>query len=78
LGFESLPRSLTVRVKVLSLLVVLLLAAAVAACGDDDTSGSEAAATPEPTTAPPNVDEIAAGIGPNETLIFAVDLQKLN
>jgi peptidylprolyl isomerase len=64
LGFESLPRSLIVRLKVLSLLLVLLLGAAVAACGGDDSSDSEVAATPEATEAaqPPNIDEIAAGI----------------
>jgi peptidylprolyl isomerase len=65
LGFESLPRSLIVRVKVLCLLLVLLLGAAVAACGGDDSSESEAAATPEPTAAPANVDDIAAGISKN-------------
>jgi peptidylprolyl isomerase len=69
LGFESLPRSLTVRMKVLSLLLVLLLGAAVAACGGDDDSESEAAATatPEATEAAqtPNIDEIAAGISKN-------------
>ena len=67
MGFESLPRSLIVRVKVLSLLLVLLLGAAVAACGGDDSSDSEAAATPEATEAaqPPNIDEIAAGISKN-------------
>lgn len=65
MGFESLPRSLTVRLKVLSLLLALLFGAAVAACGDDDDSGSEAAATPEATAAPPNIDEIAAGISKN-------------
>jgi peptidylprolyl isomerase len=65
LGFESLPRSLSVRLKVLSLLLVLLLGAAVAACGGDDDSGAEAAATPEPTAAPANIDEIAAGISKN-------------
>jgi peptidylprolyl isomerase len=67
LGFESLPRSLTVRVKVLSLLLVLLLGAAVAACGGDDDSESEAAATatPEATAQAANIDEIAAGISKN-------------
>jgi peptidylprolyl isomerase len=69
LGFESLPRSLIVRVKVLSLLLVLLLGTAVAACGGDDDGGSqpEAAATPEATETaqPPNIEEIAAGIGKN-------------
>jgi peptidylprolyl isomerase len=65
LGFESLPRSLSVRLKVLSLLLVLLLGAAVAACGGDDDPGAEAAATPEPTAAPANIDEIAAGITKN-------------
>jgi peptidylprolyl isomerase len=65
LGFESLPRSLTVRVKVLSLLLVVLLCAAVGACGGDDDSGSEVAAAPEATAAPPNIDEIAAGISKN-------------
>ena len=64
MGFESLPRSLVVRVKVLSLLLVLLLGAAVTACGGDDSSDSESAATPE-AAQPPNVDAIAAGIGKN-------------
>jgi peptidylprolyl isomerase len=69
LGFESLPRSLNVRAKLLTLALAALLAAGIAACGDDDTSSSgEAAATPTATEAPPaeaNIDEIAAGITRN-------------
>jgi peptidylprolyl isomerase len=64
LGFESLPRSLYVRVKLLSITLALLLGAWIAACGGDDSSTGETAATPAPTEAPKlgNVDEIAAGI----------------
>jgi peptidylprolyl isomerase len=71
LGFESLPRSLVVRVKLLSLTVALVVGAGVSACGGDDPLSSETAATPSPTeTATPqaaNVDAIAQGIGTNTT-----------
>jgi peptidylprolyl isomerase len=64
LGFESLPRSLDVRAKLLSLTLVLLLAAGISACGGDDSSASESAATAAPTETPQaaNVDAIAKGI----------------
>jgi peptidylprolyl isomerase len=69
LGFESLPRSLNVRVKLLSLMLVLLLGAGAAACGGDDSGSSEAAATATPTeTATPaaaNADAIVAGVTKN-------------
>ena len=69
MGFESLPRSLTVRLKVLSILLALVLGAAVTACGGDDSSSGESAATSTPaetpTATPNNVDEIAAGITMN-------------
>jgi peptidylprolyl isomerase len=68
LGFESLPRSLNVRAKLLTLTAALLLAVGVAACGDDDSSSDgETAATAAPTEAPvaPNTDAIVAGITKN-------------
>jgi peptidylprolyl isomerase len=69
LGFESLPRSLIVRVKLLSLTVALLLGAGLSSCGGGDSSASESAATPAPTeSATPqaaNVDAIAKGITKN-------------
>ena len=67
MGFESLPRSLSVRVKLLSITLVLLLGAAIVACGGDDSSSGETAATPAPTETPAaaNVDEIVAGITKN-------------
>jgi peptidylprolyl isomerase len=72
LGFESLPRSLILRAKLLSLTLALMLAAAVGACGGDDSSDSESAATPSPTdtAAPPapqggNVDAIVKGVTKN-------------
>jgi peptidylprolyl isomerase len=69
LGFESLPRSLILRAKLLSLTFALLLGAGIAACGGDDSSSSETAATPAPTETataqPPNVDAIVAGITKN-------------
>jgi peptidylprolyl isomerase len=71
LGFESLPRSLNVRLKLVTLTVVLLLGAGVVACGGDDDSGGETAATPAPTEAATeapsggNVDAIVAGITKN-------------
>jgi peptidylprolyl isomerase len=71
LGFESLPRSLVVRAKLLSLTLALMLGAGISACGGDDSSSGESAATPSPTetaTAAPqaaNVDAIAKGAGTN-------------
>jgi peptidylprolyl isomerase len=69
LGFESLPRSFTLRAKLLSLTLALLLGAGVAACGSGDSSDSETAATSTPTETPTaepaNVDEIVAGVGKN-------------
>jgi peptidylprolyl isomerase len=69
LGFESLPRSFTLRAKLLSLTLALLVGAGVAACGSGDSSDSETAATSTPTetptAAPANVDEIVAGVGKN-------------
>jgi peptidylprolyl isomerase len=69
LGFESLPRSFTLRAKLLSLTLALLLGAGVAACGSSDSSDSETAATSTPTETPTaepaNVDEIVAGVGKN-------------
>jgi peptidylprolyl isomerase len=69
LGFESLPRSFTLRAKLLSLTLALLLGAGVAACGSGDSSDSETAATSTPTetptAAPANVDAIVAGVGKN-------------
>jgi peptidylprolyl isomerase len=69
LGFESLPRSLILRAKLLSLTLALLLGAGVAACGGDNSSDTESAATPSPTetatAAPANVDAIVAGISKN-------------
>jgi peptidylprolyl isomerase len=69
LGFESLPRSLVLRVKLFSLMVVLVLGIGIAACGGDDSSSAESAATAAPTetaaAAAPNVDAIAAGVTKN-------------
>ena len=67
MGFESLPRSLNVRVKLLTLTLVLLLGAGIVACGGDDSSDSETSASPAPTEAPQaaNTDAIVAGIGTN-------------
>jgi peptidylprolyl isomerase len=69
LGFESLPRSFTLRAKLLSLTLALLLGVGVAACGSGDSSDSETAATSTPTetptAAPANVDAIVAGVGKN-------------
>jgi peptidylprolyl isomerase len=69
LGFESLPRSLILRAKLLSLTLALLLGAGIAACGGDDASDTESAATPAPTetatAAPANVGAIVAGISKN-------------
>jgi peptidylprolyl isomerase len=70
LGFESLPRSLTLRAKLLSLTLALVLGAGIVACGSDDSSDSETAATSTPTetptaAAPANVDAIVAGVGKN-------------
>jgi peptidylprolyl isomerase len=69
LGFESLPRSLILPAKLLSLTVALLLGAGIAACGGDDSSETESAATPTATdTATPagnNIDAIAKGITKN-------------
>ncbi len=72
MGFESLPRSLNVRARLLlSLIAALLLAVGVAACGGDDDSSSngETAATATPTEAPAapeeSADVIAAGITKN-------------
>ena len=67
MGFESLPRSLDVRAKLLTLTLVLLLAAGIVACGGDDSSSGETAATAAPTEAPSaaNTDEIVAGITKN-------------
>jgi peptidylprolyl isomerase len=67
LGFESLPRSLNVRSKLLTLTLVLLLGAGIVACGGDDSSDTETSASPAPTEAPtpPNTDAIVAGISKN-------------
>ncbi len=71
MGFESLPRSLIVRLKLLSLTVALLLGAGISACGGDDSSDTESAATSTPAeTATPtpqaaNIDAIAAAVGKN-------------
>jgi peptidylprolyl isomerase len=69
LGFESLPRSLVVRAKLLSLTLALVLGAALSACGGDSSSSSESAATPSPTeSATPqaaNIDAIVKGITKN-------------
>ena len=69
MGFESLPRSLVVRAKLLSLTLVLILGAAASACGGDDSSSSESAATPSPTATatpqPANVGAIVKGITKN-------------
>jgi peptidylprolyl isomerase len=69
LGFESLPRSLVVRAKLLSLTVALVLGAAFSACGGDDSSSSESAASPAPTETataqPANVGAIVKGITKN-------------
>jgi peptidylprolyl isomerase len=68
LGFESLPRSLDVRAKLITLTLVLLRGAGIAACGGDDSSDGERAATAEPAPAAPtgpNTDAILAGIGKN-------------
>ena len=69
MGFESLPRSLNVRAKLLSITLALLLGAGIASCGGDDSSSNETAATPAatetPASQPGNVDEIAAGITKN-------------
>ena len=69
MGFESLPRSLDVRARFLSLTLALLLGAGIASCSGDDSSSDESAATPAATETPApqtgNVDEIAAGITKN-------------
>ena len=68
MGFESLPRSLVVRAKLLSLTLALILGTAVSACGDN-AANSETAATPSPTETataqPPNIGAIAKGITKN-------------
>jgi peptidylprolyl isomerase len=67
LGFESLPRSLLLRPKLIGLTLAVALAAGVAACGGDDesssTSGAEATPTATAAAQPANVDAIANGIG---------------
>jgi peptidylprolyl isomerase len=68
LGFESLPRSLNVRAKLIYLTLALVLGLAIAACGDDaGTQDGQAAEPAAPTEAPAaaNTDEILAGIGKN-------------
>jgi peptidylprolyl isomerase len=65
LGFESLPRSLDVRAKLLTLTLVLLLGAGIVACGGDDDSSGETAATATPTETVPATDAIVAGITKN-------------
>ena len=70
MGFESLPRSLPVRLKLVILTFALLLAAGIAGCGGDNTSKAEPGATPDaaataPAPSAPNVDAIVAGIGKN-------------
>jgi peptidylprolyl isomerase len=71
LGFESLPRSLVLRAKLLSLTLALVLGAALSACGGDDSSSSETAASPTPTETPAaqpaNVGAIVKGITKNTT-----------
>jgi peptidylprolyl isomerase len=67
LGFESLPRSLYVRAKLIGITLALLLGAGIAACGGDDSSSPEQAGTPTPTAtaAAANTSEIVAGVGKN-------------
>jgi peptidylprolyl isomerase len=68
LGFESLPRSLYVRVKLLSITLALVLGAAIVGCGGDDSSsgsGEQAAAPTPAPAAPANIDAIVKGITKN-------------